>query len=314
RRAILAAADLDDDLGRFPAAVASTDIVGRLTLPAATELGLAPGTPVLGGFGDLSAITVGAAPVVDGAAHLYFGTSSWFAALLRPGETVEAPLTFQLAADREAVLFPLQTGCLAYDWIVEQVYGAEKAHLHEAIQELVNEQVAEIPPGSDDLLATHWLTGELPPLSKNAKGVFLNLTTRHDRRHMVRAVMESLCYSHRSSLERFEQQTGRRLDAVRVVGGGASSRVWMQMLADVLGRVVEVPERPRYTGVIGAQFCSVVALGEAADLSSVDRTEQSVTRFDPDPAAHEIYTRLHRIYTGIHPALADLFTELNGPA
>jgi xylulokinase len=310
--AILAAAGLTGDLHRFPAQRAATEIVGTLTTEAAADLGLRAGLPVLGGFGDIPAITVGTGPVASGAAHIYFGTSSWLLSVLAPGERLDAPLTVRIDGDHDAAVFPLQTGCLAYDWIVEQLYGAEKAHLNDEIQDFVNAQVAEVPPGAENLLATHWLNGELPPLSKNAKGTFINLTSRHDRRHMVRAVMESLCYTHRGSLERLEQQTGVHLAEITVVGGGATSAVWMQMLADVIDRVVLVPSNPRATGVIGAHYCSVVGLGDALDFASLDRSSQLVRRYTPQPENRATYDRMNSLHGRIFPALKDLFDDLNG--
>ncbi|WBU37982.1 xylulokinase [Homoserinibacter sp. YIM 151385] len=317
RDRILAAAGLEPDLGRFAEQVPSAREVGRLHPAAAGELGLAPGTRVLSAFGDIPAVTIGAGPLEPGAAHIYFGTSSWLAVVADAREPIEAPLAVAVDAQHDVAVFPLQTGCLAVDWIVEQLYGAEQAHLDDRIHELVNAQIAEIPPGSGNLLATHWLNGELPPLSKSARGVFLGLTTSHDRRHMVRAVMESLCYTHRASIERLEAQTGRRLDEVRVVGGGAVSEVWMQMLADVLRRRVVVPDRPRATGVLGAAICALAAEAHAGDLAAASRSAAaeaargSARVLEPDPAAADAYDRMFALSMRIHPALAELFVELD---
>ncbi|HEU5037295.1 MAG TPA: FGGY family carbohydrate kinase [Nocardioides sp.] len=308
---ILAAAGLDDSLAKFPPPHPATDVVGRLTDRAAAELGLAPGTPVLGGFGDLPAITVGSGPVGVGATHLYFGTSSWLVALTEPGKTLGAPLTFTLDDHFDAAVYPLQTGCLAYDWVVEQLYRAEKAALGDAIHDLVAAEVEQVAPGADDLLATHWLNGELPPLAKAARGVFLNLSTVHDRRHMVRAMMESICYSHRRSLDALEAADGAHLLEVRVVGGGALSSVWMQMLADILGRRVVVPRNPRHVGVLGAYYCSVVGLGAAPALTAVPRGATDDTTFEPRPEHRAVHDRLYGAYLQIHPALSGLFEELN---
>jgi xylulokinase len=151
------------------------------------------------------------------------------------------------------------------------------------------------------------LTGELPPFSKEAKGVYLNLTTVHDRRHMVRAMMESICYSHRMSMEWFESQGRGRLDQIRVVGGGAASPVWMQMLADVLGRTVVVPDAPRLVGAVGAYRCTLSADGERA----LDPQTGEGKRYEPQTKAGAVYDRLYKTYREIHPALLEVFTSLN---
>lgn len=313
-QSVLNAAEVAEDVERFPPVVPSTTIVGRITADAAAQLGVPEGTPVAAGYGDLPAITVGAEAARPGDVHIYFGTSSWLSVVEEPDAPIDAPLYFALDADTRAATFALQTGCLAYDWIVEQLYGAEKAHLNDGIQQLVNAEVAEVPAGAQNLLATHWLNGELPPLSKSAKGLFLNLTTSHDRRHMVRAMMESICYSHRASLARWEAQTRERRDEVRVVGGGAVSTVWMQMLADVLGRTVVVPAAPRYAGVLGAYACAETALraeGGAATLAAAP--ERAVSRFTPNPANTPVYDRLFAISQRLFPALSEIFADLNAP-
>ena len=229
--------------------------------------------------------------------------------MLEADEKIKSPLRVTLDRRYDGALYCLQSACLAFDWIVEQVYGLERAIRGDAFLDFVNAQVAEIRPGSDSLLATHWLTGELPPFSKKAKGVYLNLTTVHDRRHMVRAMMESICYSHRMSVEWFESQAGRRLDEIRVVGGGASSPVWMQMLADVLGRTVIVPEAPRFVGAVGAYRCTLNSDGPRALDPQADGRS---ARYEPQARAGAVYDRLYKTYRQIHPALLEIFTSLNG--
>jgi xylulokinase len=305
---ILAAADLANDIVKFPPSTAAGEIVGHLTEASAAHLGLTAGIPVFGGFGDLPAVTAGANALVSGATHIYLGTSSWLLCVLEADEKIESPLRVTLDRRYDGALYCLQSACLAFDWIVDQVYGFERAKRGDAFLDYVDAQVAEISPGSGNLLATHWLTGELPPFSKNAKGVYLNLTTVHDRRHMVRAMMESVCYSHRMSIEWFESQAHRRLDEVRVVGGGASSWVWMQMLADVLGRTVSVPNAPRFVGAVGAYRCT---LG-SNDPLTFDPQEAGCKRHEPQAEARVVYDRLYKTYREIHPALLEIFKSLNG--
>src|ERR1700749_216697 len=86
---ILAAAGLADDIAKFPPSTGAGEIAGRFPESAAAHLGLAAGTPVFGGFGDLPAITAGASALVPGATHIYLGTSSWLLCVLEADETIE---------------------------------------------------------------------------------------------------------------------------------------------------------------------------------------------------------------------------------
>jgi xylulokinase len=266
---------------------------------------------VFNGYGDLPAIMVGAGSGVPGRAHIYLGSSSWFvlATESRPHDT---PLRFSVSKHLYGAAYVVQSGCLAYDWAVAQLYRKESEEMGRAVNALVNREVAEVGAGSGNLLATHWINGELPPLSKNSRGLFLNLTALHDRRHMVRAVMESVCYAHRASFEDYLDKGGAPLDRVRVVGGGATSDVWMQMLADVLGIPVEVPANPQSTGTVGVYLAAQVGSGRLRSFLDIDDTVVIERRFEPDPTAGAVYSRLFAIHSGLHSSLRDIFTALNG--
>jgi xylulokinase len=308
---ILRAAGLDDDRAKFAPSLPATARIGGLTADAAAQLGLEAGVDVYNGFGDLPAVTVGTGCARPGTAHIYLGSSSWLVhATTTPPAT--APLTFTLQAGLYGASYVVQSGCLAYDWIVRELYRSESAELGDDVNTLVNREVAQVEAGSDNLLATHWINGELPPLSKNAKGVFLNLTARHDRRHMVRAMMESICYAHRSSYERFLADGGTPLESIRVVGGGATSDVWMQMLSDVLGLPVEVPVNPRHTGALGAYYACQVGRGELSGLTSLEAAVEIERRFVPAPQDAAVYDRLFPIHDQLHRSLHPVFTLLNG--
>ncbi len=310
---ILAAAGLDEDRHLFPHPAPATDIVGRLRPDAAQLLGLQPGTPVIGGFGDIPAIAVGAGRAGVGQCHIYLGTSSWFLHVAQADSGLEAPLTATLTGSTEGLVYPLQTGCLARDWIIEQTYATERDTLGTGIHALIDEQVAQVPAGAANLLATHWLLGELPPLSKQVRGMYLNLTPSHDRRHLVRAMLEAISYSHRLSIDTHTHATGQRLTCVRAVGGGATSAVWMQILADVLQLHVEVPSDPRLAGAKGAFACAAVGLGMLPDLVSVDDTGGHVRTFEPNTEHAPTYDRLYGAYTRLHDAVAPIFHLLEPP-
>lgn len=309
---ILEAAGLKEDLDKFPPIKPATDEVGKLNEQSAHEMGLVPGIPVFGGFGDLPAITVGTGCCRENMVHIYMGTSSWLVQLMRERRDNYSPQWFTFDKNFEAAMFSLQTGCMAFDWAVDQFYNAERKILGDDVFGLVDREVSETAPGSDGLIATHWLTGELPPLAKNAKALFLNVTSVHDRRHMVRAVMESVCYTHRNYLKTYEEKNGLKLSSIRVVGGGAASDVWMQMLADVLQVKVEVPESPRYTGAMGAYYCAMVGLGKIENYDAIYDAVRINKTFEPRSEYAETYEKMFDVYVKLYPALSGIYDELNG--
>lgn len=309
---VLKAASLNEDLDKFPALTAATSEAGKLNETSADEMGLAPGIAVFGGFGDLAAITVGTGCCRENMVHIYMGTSSWLVQLTKERIDNYSPQWFTFDPNYEGAMFSLQTGCMVYDWALEQFYNAERKIIGDDVFDLVNKEVDAIAPGSEGVIATHWLTGELPPLAKNAKALFLNITSAHDRRHMVRAVMESVCYTHKKYLNLYEEKNNLKLDSVRVVGGGAVSDVWMQMLADVLQVKVEVPESPRYTGAMGAYYCAMVGLGKIENYAAIYDAVRIQKTFEPREEYGEIYEKMFNVYIKLYPALSGLYDELNG--
>lgn len=309
---VLRAADLMDDLAKFPPARAAQEKVGMLTAAAAGELGLGDNLPVFGGFGDLVAITWGVGRAQLNDVHLYFGTSSWLVSIINKRADLDAPLYFSINREMQGAVYALQTGCLALDWLVDQLYRVERTILASDIYSLISKEAGQIAPGSEGVIASHWLNGELAPFSKNAKGLFMNLSINHDRRHMARAMMESICFTHRHNLERLHGLTGRPLNAIRVVGGGAVSDVWMQMLADIVHIKVQIPAAPRYTGTIGAYYCAALGLGWLNDLNEAADKVAMEKEFIPNPAHRDVYDNNYRVYMKIHAALKDIHRDLNG--
>jgi xylulokinase len=268
--------------------------------------------PVFGGFGDLVAITWGVGRSQLDDVHLYFGTSSWLVSIIGKRSDLDAPLYFSIDRETQGAVYALQTGCLALDWLADQVYRVERTILESDIYNLISKEAGQIAPGSEGVIAAHWLNGELAPFSQNAKGFFLNLSINHDRRHMARAMMESICFTHRHNLERLHGLSGRLQNHIRVVGGGAVNDVWMQMLADILQIKVQIPEAPRYTGTIGAYYCAAMGLGWLNDLNTMADKVAIQKEFIPNPGNKDVYDNNYRVYMKIHSALKDIHRDLNG--
>ncbi len=309
---VIDAAGLREDMDKFPKAMLSTDKMGETTIEAAGEMGLVKGIPVFGGFGDLPAITIGTGCCQNDMVHIYFGTSSWLVDIIDERRDGFAPQYFIFDPTHDGAMFALQTGCLAFDWAVNQFYRVEKEILRDGVLDFVNKDLMDVEAGSMDLIATHWLNGELPPLAKNAKAVFFNLTTNHDRRHMVKALMESVCYTHRRYIDMYRTLTGKNLESIRVVGGGAVSDLWMQILADVTQVEIQVPENPRYSGAMGSYYCAMIGLGRLKDYSAVYDAVKIAKVYKPNRDHAAKYDKLYEIYLGLYPALKPLYDSLNG--
>jgi xylulokinase len=160
------------------------------------------------------------------------------------------------------------------------------------------------------LLFLPYLTGERCPYpDPNARGAFVGLTLRHDKGHMVRAVLEGVSFGLRDSLELI-RGLGVPIDQVRASGGGARSELWRQIQADIFGTelvLINVTEGAAF----GAALLAGVGAGVYKDVrEAVDAAVRVVSSTEPNPAAEQAYERLYPMYRSLYPALKPTFDAL----
>jgi xylulokinase len=170
---------------------------------------------------------------------------------------------------------------------------------------------AAAEPGSGGVIFTPWLKGERSPVDdRTLRAGFLNLSLTTDRADLVRAVLEGVAYNMRWLVEAADRFTGRRLEPLRVLGGGAQSDLWCQIHADVLGRRVERVADPAVAQLRGVALYALVALGEL-DLDAVPALVPAATAFEPDPAASAVYAPLYAEFTRVYGQLKGIYRRLN---
>src|SRR5207248_9133121 len=157
----------------------------------------------------------------------------------------------------------------------------------------VTELAAASAPGSGGVVFTPWLAGERSPVDDRwARGGFHNLSLGTARADLIRAVLEGVAYNDRWLHTYVEKFAGRRLDPIRIIGGGAQSDLWCQIHADVMDRTIERVADPNYANLKGAAIFAGLALGaiqknEVRDLVKVDGA------FRPAAATRAVYDRMY---------------------
>lgn len=301
--------DIDVDL--FPPIVKQTEQVGTLTNMAASDLGLMEGTPVFGGCTDVMAITVGSGATECNDANVYLGTSGWYAQATPYSKRIDSFLIAPYTTEVDITMYGLNAACTAVDWAISCFYPEQLEKVgKEFIYSLLERELSDIPAGSDSLVATSWIFGERPPVHKDSRGLFINITGKHDRRHFVNAIRESEAYMLKWKREITEQVSGIRPERIRAVGGGSLSTTWMQILADVLETTIEIPKSPQFAGAIGAAACALVGLGELKSLSEIKEIVEIQQYFNPNANHVERYHHLYDTYRQLH-VLNPLFSKLN---
>ena len=147
-----------------------------------------------------------------------------------------------------------------------------------------------------------------PTWNEAARGTFTGFTLAHTRAHFVRALLEGSAFAVRDITTQM-QSSGLDLRELRVVGGGAKSRLWNQIKADVTGLQVSVPDVTETTA-LGAAFLALVGVGAYASLSEAGQhIVQIRERIDPNPSAQPVYTEAYERYRQTYFALLPVFEQ-----
>jgi xylulokinase len=300
------------DASKLPPLVPSGGLLGPVAGAAAAELGIPETAQVVTGMPDLHSAAVGSGCVREHEAHLAIGTSAWISC---PVASKRTDVIRQMASvpglgDGRYLLGNNQDSagrCL--QWFRDSVATAPGAE--PPPYERLTGLAATAGPGSGGVVFTPWLTGERSPVDDRfARAGFHNLSVGTTQAHLARAVLEGVAYNLRWLLGAAEHFTRRRLDPLRIIGGGAQSDLWCQVVADVCDRTLERVEQPLLAGLRAAGLAASLALGEIGydevrALVPVDR------EFCPDPGNRTTYDRLFREFPRLHRVQHAMFTRLN---
>jgi xylulokinase len=300
---LLAAASISPE--HLPPIVESTTVVGGLTPAAAAHTGLLAGTPVVIGGGDGPMAAVGAGVITEeDAAYVCLGSSSWVSA------STTAPLhdgamrsmTFNHTVPGHYVpTATMQAGGASLSWVMTLLGAGERGY-----DDLLA-AAAEVTAADEGLFFLPHLLGERSPYwNAAAAGAFVGLQRHHSPRHLVRAELEGVAFNLRTCIDAFTDN-GIPVDGVDVIGGGATSDVWMQVLADVW----QVPVRRRSivadANSLGAAVTTAVGLGLVEDFT-VARDLSSITaQFTPDAARSGLAGAEHEIFLDAYGQLEPWF-------
>jgi xylulokinase len=312
---MLAAVDVPREW--LPDSYESPVVSGKISAGAAEATGLQAGTPVVGGGGDQAAQAVGSGIIEPGLVSVTTGTS---------GVVFAASGTYQPEPEGRVHAFchavpgmwhwmgvMLSAGG-SFRWLRDALGLEEKALatlLGVDPYEILTQEAAQAPVGSEGLLFLPYLTGERTPYpDPDARGVFMGLTLRHDKRHIVRAVLEGVTYGLRDSLELIKA-LGLEIKQVRASGGGARSELWRQMQADIFGHelaLINVTEGAAY----GAALLAGVGAGIYKDVMEACRTAiHVVEKTTPIAENVAIYGDYYPIYRSLYPALKPGFDQVS---
>ena len=284
----------------LPEIVPCHQIVGKLTVDAAKQMGLREGIPVAAGGLDAACGTLGAGVVSPGQTQEQGGQAGGMSICIdQYAADPRLILGFHVVPGRWLLQGGTTGGGGALKWLREtmcpELSFAEMSALAETAE-----------PGSGGVTFLPYMAGERSPIwDPKACGVFFGLNFGVTRAQMIRACMEGVAYSLRHNLET-AAEAGARAGVLRAMGGSANSRIWTQIKADVTDCGIEVPGSDTAT-TLGAAMLAGVGTGVWQGFEEAARQTIRVNRiYEPDPAVKEIYDRGYETYRKLYGNLKDL--------
>jgi xylulokinase len=288
--------------------VASGSVVGELLPGRAREMGIDP-VPVIASSPDIMSAAIGAGTIGEGEMHLYLGTSAWLSGHVsfKRTDIFHNIATLPSSAPGRYLICTEQ-----------QSAGRSLEHLHDsllAVDDLSYEallaEADATPPGSEGVIFTPWLNGERTPLDDRfTRASYTNLSLRSTRGALVRATLEGVAMNVRWMHHYTEKLLRDRIDDIALIGGGATSPLWCQIISDVLDRRVRQVAEPRQANTRGAALLAAVALGEL-EFNRIPDYVQSAESFVPDPSTRGLHDERFKQFQSFYKANRKLFRRIN---
>lgn len=298
--ALLLAGIREDQLPRL---VPTTERIEGLNRIAAEHMGLGMNTPFIIGAQDGVLANLGIGALEEDVFAVTIGTSGAVRVTVnQPTLDLEGKLfCYALTKDHWVIGGASNNGAIVARWISERLYSGKP------IEEILP-LAAAAPPGSNGLLFLPLLSGERAPFwDAQAKGVMFGLTLVHTESDMLRAGMEGVLFQI-TAIVSLMKQAGRKPKEVRASGGFARSAIWCQMLADMLGVPVQVPDSVESSG-LGAAQLGLYAM-EGCRGSLLRWRVMNGSLYEPDVANHKIYQKLLPFYLNLYDRLKEPMREI----
>jgi len=302
---------------QLPDYLESGQVVGKLRPDVASELGLSPDTLACSGALDQACGAIGVGNIAPGIFSENTGAALAICASVQQA-TLDPKDQMPCHYHGLPGLYMLHTftsGGIVMRWFRDEFSQNEmlvgKACGMDAY-DMLGAAAANVAPGSDGLVMLPHLQGAMAPeANPKACGVFYGFTLHHGRSHFARAIMESVCYIVRRNIDVIEGM-GVPVNEIRALGGGARSRIWKQIEADITQRPVLITENEE-AATLGAAILAGKAVGLYKSVEEAAREMVQIKEcFEPQQKNAGVYDDSFDNYVRLYDALCPLFENRKG--
>lgn len=292
--------------GQLPSLFESYECIGEVLPSEAKKLGLPEGVKVAAGAGDNAAAAIGTKTIGDGACNISLGTSGtvFIASDSFRADRNNGLHSFAHADGRYHLMACILSAASCNQWLMDKILLAEDYEKEQGMilpQELGNNRVFFLP----------YLMGERSPINDvNARGTFTGLSLETERKDLVLAVLEGVAFAIRDNVE-IAGKLGIEIKESKVCGGGARSRLWLTILANVLNMRLRIPENEQGPS-IGSAILAMVCCGVYADAAQAcAQMEEAADFIEPVPSIAARYDEQYKKYSLLYPAMKPVFRAIS---
>lgn len=297
--------DLEIDRSTLPKTVSPFDIVGEVSIQGANDTGLHIGTSVIAGTTDTAAEILSAGALKVGQGTIKLASVGRIAFIseqpVRHAHILNYPYFENLWYPGSAT----QYGASAYRWLHESLWADVEDNAYAKMDALA----AETPLGADGLIFLPHLMGQFAPYwNPKLSGAFLGVGLQHQMGHFTRAVLEGVAFA---LLDAFSEtkEIGFDVDELFLIGNGARSPLWRQIVTDVMNRKISVPKErdAAYGAVLLAGMKAGLFPDKIQELNQYISIEQECL---PNDTNAKVYNELFSIYQDANRVLPSISERL----
>lgn len=312
-RNLMALFGLEKFMDALPPLKSAVDVCGTISEEAAAKTGLKAGTIVAGGLFDIDACALAVGITDDTNICMIAGTWSINEYIRKTPVTDGSAMMNSLFALKEFYLIeecsPTSAGNL--EWFLKTICPELLSQASEKGENAyieIDRQIAAIPAEEFCPVFLPFIFGT--NVHPNAKGSFIGVSANHTRAHILRAVFEGVCFSHKYHLERLLTTRENLPKGIRLSGGVAKSSVWTQIFADVMELPVETV-LAKETGTLGCAMCAAVASGDQPSIESAIQAMTHVSaKILPNADHTEAYRKKYALYIKTIESLDSIWSDI----
>jgi len=295
----------------------SYDVVGKITSEAAKATGLKQGTKVVAGGGDVVCASIGAGSIEPKTSYINIGSASWVSQSSRKPiiDIKYRPINLCHIIDNlYASQVIMYGGGISYQWIVDSIADLEKYFanfVNLTVYDLIELKLNKLNGNNENLLFLPFIRGGgAPYFNINSRGVLIGLSASHNKIDIIESVLEGVAFNLRSLLS-FLQKYNSCKDSIAVIGGGALSNRWCQIISNICNKNIIRPLNLQESTSFGAAITGGVGVGLFNDFSIVKKFLKMNDNFFPDSLKAKKYKDLYGLFIEANKFFNNFFDKLS---